>query len=250
MPRTYCVTYDIVTPESAEDGDVSERGFCDLGTRSRQIPMPPDLRGDAVKPWRAQFDFDVEVTPDNWPDYIPAPNGWPVRVAASKESDYGFAIKPGQTDWKYGAYTLTHLCIDGFGNRIAVYTPDPNSDGSSFPRRSWSAASDIIPNGRLLGGPGARIVTDNDAAGMDPYIPDSEACVRAMARILLDAGATETSGSPHSTGNWYTALDADQDFRTGETTSYSYHLDGWTPQEERLIAALVKARNANAVLLP
>ena len=156
MPRTYCVTYEIITPESAENGDVSERGFCDLGSHSRQIPLPPDLCGDAVKAWSAQFDFDVEVTPEDWPDWDPPPPTSSVQ-------------------WMY------------------------------------------------------------------PEVHESYACARAMAKILLDAGATETSGSRHSTGDWYTATDADQDWRDGSTTSYSYHLDGWTPDEERLIAALVKS---------
>lgn len=149
--RTYCVTYEIVTPESSKRGDAEERGFCDGGDRDYQIPLPADIWGQRFTEWREKggYTFDVPINPDDWPGFDP-----------------------------------------------------------------------------------------EDPEGED----ESAACCRAMAAILLDAGATETSGYPHQPGDWYTS------YRTGATTSYSYHLDGWTPEEESTIARLVKARNPRAAL--
>jgi hypothetical protein len=39
----FCVTYDIVTPESAEHADVAERGFINAG--GDHVELPPDMCG-------------------------------------------------------------------------------------------------------------------------------------------------------------------------------------------------------------
>ena len=40
---TLCFTYDVVTPESAEDGDVAERGFYESGGWQYQVPGTGDV---------------------------------------------------------------------------------------------------------------------------------------------------------------------------------------------------------------
>lgn len=44
MRQRFNVTYDIVTPESAEHGDTAERGFIDAD--GRQIELPDDCCGE------------------------------------------------------------------------------------------------------------------------------------------------------------------------------------------------------------
>ena len=42
--NTFCVTYDITTPESAEHGDVAEAGFIDAG--GNRVVLPADMCGE------------------------------------------------------------------------------------------------------------------------------------------------------------------------------------------------------------
>lgn len=44
MKSRFNVTYDIVTPESAEHGDTAERGFID--SRGNQVELPDDCCGE------------------------------------------------------------------------------------------------------------------------------------------------------------------------------------------------------------
>ena len=252
MPRTYCVTYDIITPESAEDGDVSEHGFCDGGSASRQIPLPDGLCGDAVKTWAANFDFNVEVTPDEHEDYadpgVPEPHQYRAdlsRFATAFRGEFSPMWSPyWDVQLIYWDEHFRYWRVVGCGDDVwfkqsARLRHAPTAGELWRRRKKWRDSTTAWRNAQRV-----------SSLGLTLPISASEACARAMAKILLDAGATDPSGSRHSTGDWYTAVDADQDFRTGATTSYSYHLHGWTPDEERMIAALVKARNANAVLLP
>ena len=61
------------------------------------------------------------------------------------------------------------------------------------------------------------------------------------AKMLLSEGATEPSSMPYHPGTWYTS-EGDMDYRSGETTSKSYHLYGFTETEEREIYKLVTKR--------
>ncbi len=149
MARTYCIAYEIVTPESAEDGDVAERGFLLVGMRSYPVPLPDGVVGEAFVEWRKGQDFDVAVDPTDCDDY----------------------------------------CTD----------PQP---------------------------------------GDDPSCSESEAACRVMAKILRDAGASYHSPQHFQPGDWYSA-EGEQDIYDGSYTSYAYHLDGWTPEEERRVCGLV-----------
>lgn len=62
MTRTYHVTYDIVTPESAEDGDYAESGWVDrMGWRCNT-----DAVGQAYIDWCATQDLDHTIEPDEY----------------------------------------------------------------------------------------------------------------------------------------------------------------------------------------
>lgn len=58
------------------------------------------------------------------------------------------------------------------------------------------------------------------------------------AKYLLDKGALEPSSSFFHQGIWYSTYD-DEDFRTGDRTVKSYHLKGFTEDEEREIWAAI-----------
>lgn len=58
------------------------------------------------------------------------------------------------------------------------------------------------------------------------------------AKYLLDRGAVEPSSSHFHPGIWYSTYE-DVDYRTGERTVESYHLKGFTKEEEREVWELV-----------
>lgn len=62
-----------------------------------------------------------------------------------------------------------------------------------------------------------------------------------MAREIRDGGATESSDShsanPHT---WYSTPDGNQNYRTGETTYYSYHPNKLDQEEAEQLYKLVK----------
>lgn len=60
-------------------------------------------------------------------------------------------------------------------------------------------------------------------------------------KFLKNDGAWEASSSAFHKGIWY-STDYDTDFRTGESTQKSYHLDGFTESEEREIFNEMKRR--------
>ena len=148
MPRSYTVTYDRVTPESAEDGDTSEAGFYVAGG------------------WH--HDMKHEPSPSESPE---AAELWESTKAAAT-----CAVEPDEYDIE-------------------------------------------------------------DAGG-----EESRAAVALMVRVLRDEGASEPSCSNGGPDTWYTTPDGHEDYTTGERTTYSYHLNGWTEAEQRAIYAAVTGR--------
>jgi len=69
-----------------------------------------------------------------------------------------------------------------------------------------------------------------------------------MLSAVVDLVADKISGVEASNypdwrrGTWYTDTDADIDYRTGAETRKSYHLDGFTDDEEREIYRRLTAR--------
>ena len=56
---TYSVTYDIVTPESAEDGDVAERGYVLPG--GYHVDIPDGLTGEPFIRWCREMGVYYEI---------------------------------------------------------------------------------------------------------------------------------------------------------------------------------------------
>lgn len=67
MPVTYSITYDKVTPESAEEGDFSEHGFISPG--GYEHPIPDGLVGVEFSAWCAEMGpFDTVIEPTDGGD--------------------------------------------------------------------------------------------------------------------------------------------------------------------------------------
>lgn len=161
MPRTYTLTYDCVTPESAEDGGTSDHGFGDgASLTSVSLADMEAERGDMPR--------------DEWLKLL--------KEASDANTD---TIEP--------------------------------LDAAELERHRFK-----------------------DEA---PESAQSRYAVATMAALIRDHyGATEPSSVPYSPGTWYTTPDGSTDYRTGEVTRVSVHLDGWTDDEQRAIYAAVTRR--------
>jgi len=60
----YCVTYEIVTEESAENGEAAESGFVRPGYGD--IELPPDCVGEAAAMFRIEYDVDQDIDPEDF----------------------------------------------------------------------------------------------------------------------------------------------------------------------------------------
>lgn len=79
-------------------------------------------------------------------------------------------------------------------------------------------------------------------------VPDDqdETAVSLAVSFLRDKGVTEPSSSPWSRGTWYSTESQVEDWQTAEEKSYSYHLKGFTEDQERAIySALFPTRRTN-----
>ena len=62
------------------------------------------------------------------------------------------------------------------------------------------------------------------------------AAYAAAVKAILDYGSLEPSSFPGlHVGLWYSTIDGEIDYATGETTLYSIHLDDFTEEEQRMI---------------
>jgi hypothetical protein len=75
-----------------------------------------------------------------------------------------------------------------------------------------------------------------DEMDLDDGKPDSV----LAAHYLMDNGPVESSSSQWHPGVWYTSIDAEEDYKTGEKTYYSFHLTGFDEGESREIFDLIK----------
>jgi hypothetical protein len=89
---------------------------------------------------------------------------------------------------------------------------------------------------------------DKDGVSMvpDEYdLDDGKTAVDLAIKFLKDEGSTEASSSSFHPGVWYVQTEGTRDrdyFEKGEETIQSYHLEGFTPEEERAIFEGMKRR--------
>lgn len=131
IPRpTYSITYDTVTPESAEDGDVSERGYI---VRGSEYPTPEDFHGRAAVLWCEEMGTDEEIEPadlDDWSEATLEITRDPIALAAyavlrdegatepsvypPRQGDRPSWSQPdGDEDFRTGAVTRRTVHFDG-----------------------------------------------------------------------------------------------------------------------------------------
>ena len=79
---------------------------------------------------------------------------------------------------------------------------------------------------------------DEEGVSMIPDQYDAEDGITAVdkaVKFLKDKGGNEPSSSQFNVGVWYSTPDPDRDYHTGEETYYSFHLKGFTSEEEKVI---------------
>ena len=150
------MTYEIVTPESAENGEAAEHGFCSGLVRDLQIPLETTyfavLSGDRLV-----------STVRSWPEAV--------KAAAALRRD-GKAAQ---------------------AKKIAAGHP------------AWAQAVET-----------------------DTICEDREEALEFIKEFMRHGGEWST-GHPKQ-GSYFT-LAPEEDYRTGEQTSYSLHIEGLTPEE-------------------
>jgi hypothetical protein len=83
---------------------------------------------------------------------------------------------------------------------------------------------------------------DDVAIELDEFdIEEGLTVVDLAVKYLTDSGAYEPSSMPFSVGTWYNT-EAREDYRTGDNTTESYHLKGFSPDDEKQIYKLVIGR--------
>lgn len=68
--------------------------------------------------------------------------------------------------------------------------------------------------------------------------PDEEirdSVIAMLAADYLEDQSIDTGGASFSPGMWYTNYDYDEDYETGGKEQRSYHLEGFTPEQEKFI---------------
>ncbi len=86
---------------------------------------------------------------------------------------------------------------------------------------------------------------DEDGESMvpDEYdVEEEKTAVDKAVEFLTDKGGLEPSSSHFNTGVWYSTIDPERDFHSGEEKYYSFHLKGFTPEEEAQIFEKINLR--------
>lgn len=87
------------------------------------------------------------------------------------------------------------------------------------------------------------IECDIDQEYIDEYGSEHAAIVnRAVNLIYIYGQSVEPSSSQFHSGIWYTETEGTTNYRTGESTQYSFHLSGFTEQEESDIFGILTKR--------
>jgi hypothetical protein len=73
-------------------------------------------------------------------------------------------------------------------------------------------------------------IGDTDNRGFE-YQDREFSSLEELADEICEAGCVEPSTSTPHRCNWFTTVDAEQDYRTGESTYYSFHPENLTDDE-------------------
>jgi hypothetical protein len=103
----------------------------------------------------------------------------------------------------------------------------------------------VTPESAAKGGFEDQGWEDEEGKSMSPDEYDIEEGVTAIDKaveFLKDNGANEPSSSQFNTGVWYSTPDGEKNYTTGEEKFHSFHLKGFTPEEEEEIYNRMKLR--------
>lgn len=81
-----------------------------------------------------------------------------------------------------------------------------------------------------------------DISDITNVVDDDSLAEVTAERIANYSGNVEASSTSFHKGVWYTAIDPDIDYTDGSQTTYSFHLDGYTEEEEREVFKLLTRR--------
>lgn len=75
-----------------------------------------------------------------------------------------------------------------------------------------------------------------DELDIEEHETESAAYAAAAIKAIRDYGCVEPSSCPRfHAGIWYTTIDPETNYRTGDITHYSIRLDDFTEEEQRMI---------------
>ena len=141
----------------------------------------------------------------------------------------------------------------GMPPKIEVETESPGNAGYAGPRRIATTYDVVTPESAEAGDYAERGWDDEEGESMEPDEYDLEEKLSAVdkaARWLLDRGALEASSSHYHSGIWYTQSDPEIDYATGAERRQSYHLKGFSEEEERMIHGKVTAKKGMTNVAP
>lgn len=81
-------------------------------------------------------------------------------------------------------------------------------------------------------------------------LENGETDASLAAKEIIDRGSVEPSSTSFHPGVWYTTIDPDRDMRDGSETYYSFHLKGFSPEEEEQIFKMVMKKGESAKAEP
>lgn len=76
-------------------------------------------------------------------------------------------------------------------------------------------------------------------------VPWEPGDLRNALETAQNRGISEASDSEISQNTWWTSVDEDIDYRTGESTQFSFHIDGCTTATKRRIHRLLNGQTWN-----
>jgi predicted nucleic acid-binding Zn-ribbon protein len=184
---------------------------------------------DVVKEIHAILD-SVDMYPQYAGEWVDASEASTLLGTSNKEK---ILTKVDESDHKYGDVRDT---LHGQKYILMSYETWDNESREigETDEKGWADTS----GGRYDDPEGAENIMDPDE--IDLHGDDNPTAVDNAVKFLSDQYVGQTSSSPFSPGDWYTTTDPERDYQTGEETYFSFHLYGFTPEEETEIYTRLK----------
>jgi hypothetical protein len=162
----------------------------------------------------------------------------------NQNTGYGYST----SDWDRARRNFIHAFILGY-DKDQMDLPYPGSmpNPESSGHRIVIAYETVTPESAENGEAEEYGWVDEEGKNMDEEAEFYDGdVVKATIEELRDRGVSEPSSSSFHPGVWYTAYNYDQDYSTGATENRSYHLRGYTEDEERAVFNGLFGRRRNS----